>query len=72
MALGARTWYPAHDERNGTYQLRRAEERAIEAHADNLRRIDRLQELRMRRELSRMGRDFAPGRTVSLPPLRFG
>ncbi|KAG0150001.1 hypothetical protein CROQUDRAFT_652983 [Cronartium quercuum f. sp. fusiforme G11] len=50
MALGARTWYPAQDERHGEYQLQKAEERAIREHEDRLRRIDRLREMRLRRE----------------------
>ncbi|KAH9811306.1 hypothetical protein DFH28DRAFT_1131235 [Melampsora americana] len=51
--LGARTWYPAADERNGSYQLQKAEERANREHAENLMRIERLRESRLRRELSR-------------------
>lgn len=68
MGLGARTWYPAQDERNGVYQLQKAEERAALEHAEQLRRIDRLREIRLRRDMCHGGGAPLMGSAYNLVP----
>lgn len=48
MLTGAKTWYPALDERCGTYCLQKAEMKAREKYLNEMLRIERLRELQDR------------------------
>ncbi|PLW27998.1 hypothetical protein PCANC_24440 [Puccinia coronata f. sp. avenae] len=48
MITGAKTWYPALDERCGTYQLLKAEIRAQEKYTNEMLRIQRIRQLHER------------------------